>query len=87
MCFRKALRATFVLIPLFGVQLVVTVYRPVSPSSIYYERFSEFVTNSQVKIMLVYIVVMRKHLFHTVPIENPPVVYDRGLGLTLLRTC
>ncbi|XP_060562719.1 calcitonin receptor-like [Ruditapes philippinarum] len=47
--FRKALKATFVLIPLFGVQLFVTVYRlpPNSTGFYHYERFSEFVTNSQ----------------------------------------
>ncbi|XP_045169211.2 calcitonin gene-related peptide type 1 receptor-like isoform X1 [Mercenaria mercenaria] len=47
--FRKALKATFVLIPLFGVQLVVTIYRmpPESSGSLHYERFNEFVTNSQ----------------------------------------
>lgn len=47
--FRRALKATFVLIPLFGVQLAVTIYRQglVSQGAVHYERFSEVVTNSQ----------------------------------------
>lgn len=48
---RRALKATFVLIPLFGVQLAVTIYRPPpeSPISLYYERVSDVITNSQVR--------------------------------------
>ncbi|XP_053374642.1 calcitonin gene-related peptide type 1 receptor-like [Mercenaria mercenaria] len=47
--FRRALKATFVLIPLFGVQLAVTIYRQalVSQEAVHYERFSEIVINSQ----------------------------------------
>ncbi|XP_053373348.1 calcitonin gene-related peptide type 1 receptor-like [Mercenaria mercenaria] len=47
--FRKALKATFILIPLFGVQIFVLIYRlPADSAGFYnYERFSEFVTNSQ----------------------------------------
>ncbi|XP_052811225.1 calcitonin gene-related peptide type 1 receptor-like [Mya arenaria] len=47
--FRKALKATFVLIPLFGVQLTFTVYRTPHhmPGAVYYERFSDILTNSQ----------------------------------------
>lgn len=47
--FRRALKATFVLIPLFGVQLIVTIYRvpPEAPGALHYERFSEFIINSQ----------------------------------------
>ncbi|KAL3832653.1 hypothetical protein ACJMK2_024276 [Sinanodonta woodiana] len=47
--FRRALKATFVLIPLFGVQLFVTIYRvpPSFPGALHYERFSEFVICSQ----------------------------------------
>ncbi|XP_076439358.1 calcitonin gene-related peptide type 1 receptor-like [Babylonia areolata] len=47
--FRRALKATFVLIPLFGVQLFVTVYRlPAGqPGGAEYEQFTVFVTNSQ----------------------------------------
>ncbi|XP_052811143.1 calcitonin gene-related peptide type 1 receptor-like [Mya arenaria] len=47
--FRKALKATFVLIPLFGIQLTVTVYRiPYHiPGAVYYERFSDIITNLQ----------------------------------------
>ncbi|GFS07012.1 calcitonin family peptide receptor [Elysia marginata] len=46
---RRALKATFVLIPLFGVQLFVTVYRlPAgTPFLTFYEKFSVFVLNSQ----------------------------------------
>ncbi|WAQ94799.1 CALRL-like protein, partial [Mya arenaria] len=52
--FRKALKATFVLIPLFGVQLTVTVYRiPYHlPGAVYYERFSDIITNLQVISLL-----------------------------------
>jgi len=51
--FRRALKATFVLIPLFGVQLAVTIYRtPLQLSwSLYYERFSEVLSNSQVNLI------------------------------------
>lgn len=47
--FRKAIKATFVLIPLFGVQLIVTIYRlpPDATGALHYERFSEVVINSQ----------------------------------------
>ncbi|KAL4222520.1 hypothetical protein ACF0H5_018559 [Mactra antiquata] len=47
--FRRALKATFVLIPLFGVQLAVTIYRPPPDSAVtvHYERFSDIVSNSQ----------------------------------------
>ncbi|PVD30882.1 hypothetical protein C0Q70_10157 [Pomacea canaliculata] len=47
--FRRALKATFVLIPLFGAQLFVTVYRlPAGqPGGAEYEQFTAFVTNSQ----------------------------------------
>ncbi|KAL5007063.1 hypothetical protein ScPMuIL_015869 [Solemya velum] len=47
--FRRALRATFVLIPLFGVQLFLTIYRPPAntPSGLEYDRMSAFVMNSQ----------------------------------------
>ncbi|XP_069107863.1 calcitonin gene-related peptide type 1 receptor-like isoform X2 [Argopecten irradians] len=47
--FRKAVKATFVLIPLFGVQLFVTIYRiPINkPAGLQYERFSLFVNNLQ----------------------------------------
>lgn len=53
--FRKALKATFVLIPLFGVYLVVTIYRlpPGYPGSLYYEHFSEFVSNTQGMIVAI----------------------------------
>lgn len=47
--FRRALKATFVLIPLFGVQLFVTVYRLPAGThfSNVYEKFTVFVLNSQ----------------------------------------
>ncbi|XP_059144964.1 calcitonin gene-related peptide type 1 receptor-like isoform X2 [Physella acuta] len=47
--FRRALKATFVLIPLFGVQLFVTLYRPPAGQSggLEYEQFSAFMLNSQ----------------------------------------
>ncbi|CAG5117309.1 unnamed protein product, partial [Candidula unifasciata] len=47
--FRRALKATFVLIPLFGVQLFVTIYRHPAgrPGAAEYEKFSVFVLNSQ----------------------------------------
>ncbi|XP_060086147.1 calcitonin gene-related peptide type 1 receptor-like [Ylistrum balloti] len=47
--FRKAVKATFVLIPLFGVQLFVTIYRiPVNKQAgLEYERFSLFCNNLQ----------------------------------------
>jgi calcitonin receptor-like len=40
----------FVLIPLFGLQLFVTIYRPPngSPGLLQYEIFHYFITNSQV---------------------------------------
>jgi len=48
--FRRALKATFVLIPLFGVQLAVTIYRPPPEShiTVTYERISDVISNSQV---------------------------------------
>jgi len=48
---RKAARATFVLIPLFGIQLALTIYRlpSHSPAAIHYERFTEVISNSQVQ--------------------------------------
>ncbi|XP_060563733.1 calcitonin gene-related peptide type 1 receptor-like isoform X2 [Ruditapes philippinarum] len=48
--FRRALKATFVLIPLFGVQLAITIYRkePLNQVAVHYERFTEIVINSQV---------------------------------------
>ena len=48
--FRRALKATFVLIPLFGVHLVVTIYRakPENPIYLHYERISEIISNTQV---------------------------------------
>lgn len=47
--FRRALKATFVLIPLFGVQLFVTIYRfPTGqPGGAEYEQFTVLFTNSQ----------------------------------------
>ncbi|XP_070184119.1 calcitonin gene-related peptide type 1 receptor-like [Littorina saxatilis] len=47
--FRRALKATFVLIPLFGVQLFVTIYRlPAGQAGApEYEQFTVFVNNSQ----------------------------------------
>lgn len=47
--FRRALKATFVLIPLFGVHLVVTIYRakPENPIYLHYERISEIISNTQ----------------------------------------
>ncbi|XP_005089839.2 calcitonin gene-related peptide type 1 receptor [Aplysia californica] len=47
--FRRALKATFVLIPLFGVQLFVTIYRlPAGRAgAAEYEKFTVFVLNSQ----------------------------------------
>ncbi|KAL8609391.1 hypothetical protein ACOMHN_019881 [Nucella lapillus] len=46
----RALKATFVLIPLFGGQLFVTIYRlPAGvPGGVQYEQFTVFVNNSQV---------------------------------------
>ena len=48
--FRKAVKAMFVLIPLFGVQLFVTIYRipTSSPGGLEYERFSIVINNLQV---------------------------------------
>lgn len=48
--FRRALKATFVLIPLFGVHLVVTIYRmpPENPLYLHFERLSEVISNTQV---------------------------------------
>jgi hypothetical protein len=48
--FSRALKATFVLIPLFGVQLAITIYRkePLNQVAVHYERFTEIVINSQV---------------------------------------
>ncbi|XP_046573928.1 calcitonin gene-related peptide type 1 receptor-like [Haliotis rubra] len=47
--FRRALKATFVLIPLFGGQLFVTLYRvpPGNPGAVEYEKFTVFIINSQ----------------------------------------
>ncbi|XP_071158627.1 calcitonin gene-related peptide type 1 receptor-like isoform X1 [Mytilus edulis] len=47
--FRRAVKATFVLIPLFGVQLFVTIYRipTSSPGGLEYERFSIVTNNLQ----------------------------------------
>ncbi|XP_052251958.1 calcitonin gene-related peptide type 1 receptor-like isoform X2 [Dreissena polymorpha] len=47
--FRRALKATFVLIPLFGIQLAFTVYRipPEVSWSVHYERVTEVMTHSQ----------------------------------------
>ncbi|ESP04967.1 hypothetical protein LOTGIDRAFT_109332, partial [Lottia gigantea] len=47
--FRRALKATFVLIPLFGIQLFVTLYRVPAGSEAAgaYEKFTTFVINSQ----------------------------------------
>lgn len=49
--FRRALKATFVLLPLFGIQLFVTIYRlpPGTPGEANYEQFTIFVMNSQVR--------------------------------------
>ena len=48
--YRKAVKAMFVLIPLFGVQLFVTIYRipTSSPGGLEYERFSIVINNLQV---------------------------------------
>ncbi|XP_061180321.1 calcitonin gene-related peptide type 1 receptor-like [Saccostrea echinata] len=58
--FRRAVKATFVLIPLFGIQLFVTLYRvPISKEGgIEYERFTIVVDHSQgvfVAILFCYI--------------------------------
>ncbi|XP_074658696.1 calcitonin gene-related peptide type 1 receptor-like [Tubulanus polymorphus] len=47
--FRKGLKAVFVLIPLFGLQLFVTIYRPPHGSQglSAYDAFHSFITNSQ----------------------------------------
>ncbi|XP_064648245.1 calcitonin gene-related peptide type 1 receptor-like isoform X2 [Lineus longissimus] len=47
--FRKGLKAVFILIPLFGLQLFVTIYRPPngSPGLRQYDTFHYFITNSQ----------------------------------------
>ena len=47
---RRALKATAVLVPLFGLQLVAIIYRPphTAPGAETYEMISVFVTNSQV---------------------------------------
>lgn len=49
-CCRRAVKATFVLLPLFGVQLFVTIYRvpTEAPGGLEYERFSIVVNNLQV---------------------------------------
>ncbi|KAJ8314372.1 hypothetical protein KUTeg_008933 [Tegillarca granosa] len=46
---KRAVKATFVLIPLFGVQLFVTIYRPYTTEigGIEYERFSIPINNLQ----------------------------------------
>ncbi|GFN84078.1 calcitonin-like receptor [Plakobranchus ocellatus] len=47
--FRRALKATFVLIPLFGVQLFVSIYpvRSATSFGVAYEKFAVFSINSQ----------------------------------------
>lgn len=58
--FRRALKATFVLIPLFGIQLFVTIYRlPAGTKGApTYEKFNVIVLNSQVSLFLDYILIL-----------------------------
>ncbi|XP_046585307.1 calcitonin gene-related peptide type 1 receptor-like [Haliotis rubra] len=47
--YRRALKATFVLVPLFGLQLFLVVYRPITDSfwTQMYEIFAKVITNTQ----------------------------------------
>jgi len=50
MCYRRALKAGFMLVPLFGLQLLLTVYRPdvAIQRARQYEYITIAITNSQV---------------------------------------
>ena len=51
--FRKALKATFVLIPLFGLQQFLVIYRPPAAAAISfaYEIFQSVIKNTQVRFL------------------------------------
>ena len=48
--FRRALKAAFILVPLFGIHLILIIYRPQQPSSaaFIYELFTYIASNGQV---------------------------------------
>ncbi|XP_050388452.1 calcitonin gene-related peptide type 1 receptor, partial [Patella vulgata] len=86
--YRKALKASFVLVPLFGVQLFLVIYRPPPDLDISYpfEILSEIMSNSQgvlVSLLLCFFNhEVRAHLRGTLPVLRK----DVGLKLGALRS-
>ncbi|CAD5110662.1 DgyrCDS40 [Dimorphilus gyrociliatus] len=91
--FRRALKATLILIPLFGLQLMSVIYRPRSSSIVfkYYEWFSEFITNSQgFLVSLIFCICNGEvigHVRKSLPTKNKKSKRDEPRSSTQFVTC
>ncbi|XP_052095932.1 calcitonin gene-related peptide type 1 receptor-like [Mytilus californianus] len=80
--FRKALKAMFVLIPLFGIQLVVTIYRvPITETGgLQYERFSIIINNLQGFLVALIFCFLNNEVFSYLRRTWRRRIRDRGIS-------